>query len=209
MNTLNLENFDWGGAKPEDPGRMFVTDEIFVQQAYEKFFEVEENDIVLDLGASIGPFTYSILHKNPKKVYCIEPLPSAALFNNTKDERVELHHFYVGDDSGQNIKTFKDFLNENKITHIDFFKIDCEGGEYSVFNNENFYWIIRNVRKISGEWHLWDPEMKQKFRNFRDLYLRHIPHTVYSVDGVDIKWDLWNENFIDYYTEVIITIDNR
>jgi hypothetical protein len=29
------------------------------------------------------------------------------------------------------------------------------------------------------------------------------------VDGVDIKWDLWNEHFIEYYTEVIIYIDNR
>jgi len=29
------------------------------------------------------------------------------------------------------------------------------------------------------------------------------------VDGVDIKWDLWNEHFLDYYCEVIIYIDNR
>jgi len=29
------------------------------------------------------------------------------------------------------------------------------------------------------------------------------------VDGIDITWDLWNEHFIEYYTEIIIHIDNR
>ena len=62
---------------------------------------------------------------------------------------------------------------------------------------------------MTGEWHLWVAQMKQKFREFRDLYLKHIPHTVFSVDGAEIKWDLWNESFLDYYTEVIISIDNR
>ena len=27
--------------------------------------------------------------------------------------------------------------------------------------------------------------------------------------NIDIKWDLWNQHFIDYYREVIINIDNR
>jgi hypothetical protein len=26
---------------------------------------------------------------------------------------------------------------------------------------------------------------------------------------VDIKWDLWNDHFIEYYNEVIVYIDNR
>jgi hypothetical protein len=29
------------------------------------------------------------------------------------------------------------------------------------------------------------------------------------VDGVDIKWDLWNEHFINYYEQIIVYIDNR
>jgi hypothetical protein len=29
------------------------------------------------------------------------------------------------------------------------------------------------------------------------------------VDGVNIKWDLWNDHFIEYYNEIIIYIDNR
>jgi len=30
-----------------------------------------------------------------------------------------------------------------------------------------------------------------------------------SVDNVDIKWDLWNDHFIEYYKQIIIHIDNR
>jgi hypothetical protein len=89
-------------------------------------------------------------------------------------------------------------------------KTDCEGGEYDVFTDENFDYIVNHVKKISGEWHLSNAELKSKFRNFRDLYLNKLNNfEVFSVDGINIKWDLWNDHFIDFYTEVIIYIDNR
>jgi len=47
--------------------------EIFIDQCYEKFYKVKEGDIVVDIGASVGPFTYSILSKNPKHIFCLEP----------------------------------------------------------------------------------------------------------------------------------------
>ena len=107
-------------------------------------------------------------------------------------------------------KSFDKIKEEFNISKIDFMKIDCEGGEYSVFNNRNIFWIKENVKKIVGEWHLETPEKKEKFRVFRDTYLRLFPNVkVFSVDGVDIKWDLWNEHFLDYYFQVIIYIDNR
>ena len=34
-------------------------------------------------------------------------------------------------------------------------------------------------------------------------------YEVLACDGVDIKWDLWNEQFIEYYRQIIIYIDNR
>jgi hypothetical protein len=96
------------------------------------------------------------------------------------------------------------------IKQIDFLKSDCEGGEYDIFNIENLFWIKENVKKISGEWHLRTPELKQKFKVFRDTYLRIFPnYQVLSFNGVDIKWNLWNDDFIDYYSEIMIYIDNR
>jgi hypothetical protein len=54
------------------------------------------------------------------------------------------------------------------------------------------------------------PTDRSEFREFRDVFLRVFPnHEVYSVDGLNIKWDLWNDHFIEYYNEVIIHIDNR
>jgi 16S rRNA A1518/A1519 N6-dimethyltransferase RsmA/KsgA/DIM1 with predicted DNA glycosylase/AP lyase activity len=70
-----MNNFDWGWMN-FDHGlihKTHIEKETFEDRIYERFFEVEEGDIVLDIGASIGPFTYSILTKNPKHVFCIEP----------------------------------------------------------------------------------------------------------------------------------------
>jgi len=89
-------------------------------------------------------------------------------------------------------------------------KSDCEGGEYDIFNSENIFWIKENVKKISGEWHLRTPELKAKFRAFRDTYLRLFPnHQVFSINNVDIKGNLWKDEFINYYAEIMIYIDNR
>jgi hypothetical protein len=63
---------------------------------------------------------------------------------------------------------------------------------------------------LSGEWHLSTHELKQQFKNLEMNYLIKFNNfEVYSVDGINIKWDLWNEHFIEYYNEVLIYIDNR
>ncbi len=70
--------------------------------------------------------------------------------------------------------------------------------------------IKNNVRKIAGEWHLGDDWMKEKFKIFRDVYLRVFPNfKILSFDGIDITWQVWNPEFIPYYREIMIFIDNR
>lgn len=223
---MNLENFIWE-PKCYDGFRETVEKEIFVDKIYERFFEVEEGDIVFDIGASLGPFTYSILHKNPSHVFAFEPSYEEfkTLVLNTRHGNVtqinkgigstigEFNFIDVFDTSG-NYKlystTFNKILHDYNINKIDFLKTDCETGEYDIFTLENLFWIKNNVRKISGEWHLRQPWMKEKFRIFRDVYLRVFPnYKVFSFDGVDITWSLWNDNFIPYYNEVMIYIDNR
>jgi FkbM family methyltransferase len=239
---INLENFDWGwmdkptnrtlsnGNVTKSFGQWHkdaITKEIFEEKLYEKFFTVDEGDIVMDFGASVGPFTYSILDKKPKHVYCFEPSPEEieTLTKNTQsgpvtiinkgisDKEGEFEFNLFGLDGGMKLAkstTFDKIRDEYDIKKIDFIKTDCEGGEYSVFNNKNFFWVKENVRKIVGEWHLETPERKQQFRVFRDTYLRLFPKIeVFSVDGVNIKWELWTERFLEYYYQVIIYIDNR
>ena len=244
---IDLKNFDWGWMdKSLKVGentfvyqilsdstkkhishyhRDLIIKEIFEKKLYEKFFKVENGDLVVDVGASLGPFTYSILHKNPKHVYCFEPsikefktlnknvrgYPVTTINKGVSNVNsiVQSNQLFAGEKEMETI-TFKTFIENYSIDQIDFLKTDCEGGEYDIFNKENEEFILNNVKKIVGEWHLNTKELKNKFREFRDTYLKLFNnYEVYSLDGTNIKWDLWNEHFLEYYTEVIINIDNR
>lgn len=230
IEKYDLINFDWGWMSDSKNStsnfhRESMIREIFEYKIYEKTNEVKEDDIVVDIGASVGPFSYSILHKNPKQIFCIEPSKSEfetlkknlpydniTLINkgiSTKNGLTESDKLFGGENQmeGMNLKKFIDDYNIDKI---DFLKTDCEGGEYDIFNIENLCWLKNNLKFVTGEWHLSTPELKQKFREFRDVFLRVFPnHEVFSVDGVNIKWDLWNEHFIEYYNEIILSIDNK
>ena len=220
--------FDWGWMDTDrelaDFHKGAITEEIFNNNIYEKFFEVEEGDIILDVGASIGPFTYSILHKKPKHVFCVEPSESefTTLIKNTighpvthinkglsdTNGIVESDQLFGGESHMESM-TFDKLVNLYGLNKIDFLKTDCEGGEYEIFKQENISFIKENIKKIAGEWHLRSQKDKVRFRYFRDNILPQFEnYEVYSTDGVNIKWDLWNEHFIEYYQEVILYIKN-
>ena len=229
---LHKQHFEWG--EISNWFQEIVKEEIFIRKDYTKKFPIEPGDVVLDIGASVGPFTFSILDKQPKHVYCFEPKTS--LFETMKknighhenvtlinkgihniDGKAEFKGLYFPDVKETHGRTatadgitFNTFLREYDVSQIDFMKIDCEGGEYDIFTAEQLPWITKNVKKIVGEWHLSTPELKEKFREFRDIYLKEFnSFDVYSMDGVNIKWDLWNDHFIEYYTEILLYIDNR
>ena len=65
-----LKGFNWGWMSYDTiegkNHKATITQEI-EDSAYEKYFEVEKGDIVLDCGASVGPFSYSIKGKNQKE----------------------------------------------------------------------------------------------------------------------------------------------
>jgi autotransporter strand-loop-strand O-heptosyltransferase len=217
-----LEGFDWGGKNNWYSDA--AIQEIENDNMYDRFFTVEEGDIVVDLGASLGPFTYSILPNNPKQCYVVEPLSYQidVLHKNVGKDNVKIIQGAITDKKKIEITwdyvsesvptfTFKEFLDENGIDKIDFLKCDCEGGEYDVFQPSNIE-FLKTIPKIVTEFHMRKDENFHncKFRWFRDNILPKFDnYQVFSVDGVDIKWDLWNEHFLDWYCEVIIYIDNR
>lgn len=227
--------FDWGEIKENEWFYNMLQQEIFHDNIYQRFFEVEEGDTVVDVGASVGVFAYAASLSNPNRILCLEPQKSlfGTLTKNTDrlPVRVDCVNRAVGSSTGRNIVpgiydknhtemwgnptdadtvTFSDIIKEQNIQTIDFLKCDCEGGEYDIFNDENYDWIKNNVRKVAGEWHLHNDELKQKFRKFRDKYLKNMPNfQVFSIDHVDIKWDIWNDHFIEYYAIINLYIDNR
>jgi autotransporter strand-loop-strand O-heptosyltransferase len=222
MEEIEDKIFDWGGRSEWYVKQ--AEEEIFEGNTYERFFEVEEGDIVVDLGASLGPFTYKILPKKPKQCYAVEPISHQIniLKKNVGQENVKIIQGAITDkkkieitwdDMTESVPTFtfKEFLEENNISKIDFLKCDCEGGEYDVFQPSNIK-FLKTIPKIVTEFHLKGDESfnKCKFRWFRDNILPQFDNIqIFSVDGVDIKWDLWNDHFIEYYNEIIIYIDNR
>ena len=244
MNVNNLDNFDWGwmdnpkslkntiknektvnGVPVGEFHKNQMIKEIFQEKQYEKVFQVKEGDIIVDIGASVGPFTYSILDKNPKMVYCLEPSNNEfkTITNNLgnnlnvtlinkgithSDCIVKSNELFGGEEEFDGIK-FSSFIEDNYIDYIDFIKTDCEGGEYYIFQDENMDFLLNNVGCIVGEWHL-KGEEKVEFRYFRDKYLKQFKTIeVFSTDGHNIKWDLWNDHFIEYYNEIILHISNE
>ena len=225
------QEFNWG-----DTSHWFkktITREIFKDKIYEQVFPVQKGDVVLDLGASIGPFTWSIMDK-ASKIIVVEPsvelIPiieknttgypvsivnkalvkwdgkemMSSVFDNDSGKEKNLHYI------SKEVETtsFKSIVEQYNLDRIDFIKTDCEGGEYSLFTEANMPYLLNNVRNIVGEFHLSSTQQKIEFRYFRDKYLKQFPkYEVFSLDGVNIKWDLFNDHFLEYYNEVIIHIE--
>lgn len=207
-----------------------ITEEVINRRAYETITPVKEGDVVVDLGASSGPFTWTIMDK-ASKIIAVEPGKDLFTLLKTNTQGYpNIHYvnkalhttsgrssgFGVWDKNAYSVDlevdtiSFLDLVKQYNLNKIDFLKTDCEGGEYSLFSNENIDYLKNKVKHIAGEWHLGTPKLKSQFRYWRDNYLTQFPNfEVRSVDGVDIKWDVWNEHFIEYYSEVHFYISNE
>ena len=227
------KKFSWDGVTDETTGGSgvvrdeFLANEIFTLDCYEQIYPVKEGDVVLDLGASIGPFTWKVMDR-ASKVYTVEPMIDLipTIKKNTDGFPVTIINKILSHNNGEieftdgcintfepkMVRTFdfKTLLKENNIDKIDFIKTDCEGGEYALINDVNLPWIKENVRNIVGEWHLsvGDVDLKADFRYFRDKFLPQFKnYEVYSIDNHNIKWDLYNEHFMEYYKQILIHIE--
>jgi len=83
------KNFKWGNFNEKIINN--INFEIFEQKQYEKIYEVQKDNVVVDLGASFGPFTWSVLDR-ASKVYSFEPMKNAfeVLKDNVKNYNVEV-----------------------------------------------------------------------------------------------------------------------
>lgn len=218
------EDFEWGEFEKL---KQDVELEIVERNIYEKFNEVKEGDIVVDVGASVGLFTELIMSKNPKHVYCLEPHPphfevlkrNMSIYPNVTCINLGISSTpginYLDNGIDVNVVpadcvTFNQFTKLLDIEEINFLKLDCEGGEYDIITPDTYQDICQVAKYISGEWHLSNPGLKAKFCYFRESVLKNMPDVgVHGICGADIKWDVYNQHFIDYYNEVHLYIDNR
>jgi len=212
-----LDNFDFGIF-----GDDFEIAEIACG-SYDSAEQIKDGDVVVDIGASTGIISYLILEnlKTPSQIIMVEPYPPNIKslkenFKNISYKNWILVEKAISNKNGttqirwnedptvQSI-TFKKFIHDYNLKFIDFLKIDIERDEYHIFTEENLDYLNNNTGTIVAEFHFFESD-KPRFRNFRDNILPKInkPCKVSSLDGVDIKWDLPNDHFINYYNCVII-----
>lgn len=134
------------------------------------FSDIKHTDIVLDIGANIGAFSL-LSSKNAKHVFAVEPL-----FNNIIDQNIlknnitnitvlknglgvsGIKYIKYGDRS-EHVKMIQ--LNDIiKLCggHVDFMKIDCEGGEWCIHPHE-----LDGIRRIEAEVHCFNGEKQTDF----------------------------------------------
>lgn len=217
-----FDNLNWGIFNQWPIERDYIESEIRYG-VYTKFFDVEPGDVVFDIGSSVGPFAASILHKQPKEIHCFEPHKElfSSLCDNLKNIS-NIHVSCVGISNSttkiENIESFPpldshavpkkistikfaDYIAEKNIQKIDFLKTDCEGAEWDIFTEENYSWISNNVKKIVGEFHLYDLDTKNKFIKFRDSYLINASNVNAYISNkfanIDLITDrIWNNTFV-------------
>ena len=174
-----LKNFRYNNLEDKDPGLPLY--EIFLDKIYEKHFQVEEHDTVVDIGGNIGIFSYYAICKGAKKVYCFEPSSQQC---NTIKENFQFHNlvveeaavtdkegtisFYINPSSSINSSilfteesvevkcksvNLEKYLDEAGEEKIDYLKMDCEGGEYSIFESLSVDFLQNRVKKMCVEYH--------------------------------------------------------
>ena len=118
------------------------------QDEYKGLFDINEDDVVYDLGANIGAFTQWVNHKYPyKHIYAFEPTPELVphlnktfagnekitIFDKAVSDINQTEYFNLFNDSVSN--TFLDykFIDEDQIKG----KIEVQGVNLEQFIDEN------------------------------------------------------------------------
>lgn len=166
-------------------GILDVLREHHYDRQYQNYCDVEEGDLVVDIGFNYGTFSLGALHKGASKIYGFEP--DKHIYETIKDiypepNKVKIYNFAISDKNeilkfkvGYNtlsssiigdvtdfkesydVKCFNfyDMMRFHDINHIDFLKIDCEGAEYGIFETIPDDYF-KNIRKIHVEFHFND-----------------------------------------------------
>jgi FkbM family methyltransferase len=175
-----------------------IVDEVFLNQVYtpHNIFDVNDGDVVVDLGAHIGVFTvFAARRARNVAIYSYEPRPDnfrllcenvrlnglrdcVKVFEFAVSASAENRQFVmdseglgkIGETEGRSILvpvvTVKDVFDSNSLSRVNFLKVDVEGEERSVLLNLPTEYLSR-IDRISMECH--SPEITSELAS----HLRH------------------------------------
>jgi SAM-dependent methyltransferase len=206
--------------------KKFIEDtavEIFDYNQYELNVKVEPNDLVLDLGCSLGYFYFKNSRKNITYIGVDGSIDCLKDFyeNLNNDNNPILINSFVTDN--KKIYDCKPFFHDTPSKEvvsisfvdlikmlnkkIDFLKFDIEGAEMDFFNNElNYKLLKQHIKKFSGEFHLLNESYTRQKINEVLKKLSIDPQLdlkIHSIDGFDITNSYFDSG--DYYSEIIIS----
>lgn len=159
----------------EDPVNYEVLKEVDTEYCYD---DLQQTDLVLDIGANIGAFSLKVKDRCAK-IFAVEPVFVSELQKNVKlnkaDDKITVLPYALGCD-----KSSKSFSELRKLCggRIDFLKIDCEGGEWCISQDE-----LRDIRRIEAEVHAFNGERLEDFLKLLDGYELK---TEYRDDGINV-----------------------
>lgn len=162
-----------------------IMDEVWLKKVYEPFLLGKRDLIILDAGANIGLTSYyfkdyakQIYAMEPAKA-TLEILRKMIEFNKITNiticpyalsnkngtekfyhnENTTANNLMIGNDPKdyEEVETvdFDEFMKRNKLTHIDFMKLDCEGSEAKIVMSEGFKKWADKIKVICFEHHDW------------------------------------------------------
>ncbi len=129
-----------------------------------RFNDIRKDDIVLDIGANVGTFSM-FMSKMVKHVYAIEPITTKVLTENISINNIQNvtvvetalgntgKVFWMEESKEIQAQSLKSIINmcgegTEEGGCIDFLKLDCEGGEWTIQPHE-----LKGIRRIEAEVH--------------------------------------------------------
>jgi FkbM family methyltransferase len=159
---------------------------VWLIEEYKKSgFQINQNDVVIDIGAHIGLFTlYASQFCTKGSIFSFEPMKDnyQLLLENIKLNNLKQVKFFnlavsnsndpiklfINDDesghsmfsqSSQNLTvnsiSLKRIFDENQIEYCNFLKLDCEGAEYEIIKNLPLSYFEK-IDKMIIEYHMAD-----------------------------------------------------
>jgi FkbM family methyltransferase len=178
-------------------------------------FELDEQSVVLDVGAYIGDWAEKLEERyHPAAIHCFEPAPGGVDQIHARHDanpRVHIHPYGLGgrDETAQlalagpgssiytedtpfglvdvEIRDVATVLDELGLDEIDLLKVNIEGGEYDLFDRLIDAGWLERTRLVLIQFHEWHPHAYKRRRRIRRA-LRAQHEEVWNYSWV---WELW------------------